>query len=360
MRKKLLFFGYTLDMGGAEKVMIDFLNLLKNQYDIDLVLLQAKGVLMKDLPEEIEVKQLRNGLLSYVLFRYIPFFRKLKINKIANAKDYDVAIGFFEGRSATWVADIKKDIRRIAWVHTDVSHCDIGIKENEILNTYPKMDAVVFVSEDSKKSFITKHNLEESRAQVLHNLIDQQKILKQSQEAVTPNDCFTFINVGRMSPAKRQDRLIKIAKRLKDEGFSFKIQILGSGPEEAKIRQMVADYGVEDVVELKGLVTNPYPYISQADCVVVSSGFEGYSVAIKEALFLKKPIISTDVAGVKELFDGNRFGIVTENNTDSVYDAVKQVLTGEIDINVIKDNLNGYDCSNQEITNKLFNILEKD
>ena len=41
-------------------------------------------------------------------------------------------------------------------------------------------------------------------------------------------------------------------------------------------------------------------------------------------------------------------------------DAVKQVLTGEIDINVIKDNLNGYDCSNQEITNKLFNILEKD
>ena len=100
--KKLLFFGYTLEMGGAEKVLIDFLKVLKPDYEIDLVLLQAKGELLQNLPEGIQVQQIRNNPFSYFLFRYIPWFRKKKINRIASQKDYQVAVGFFEGRSGKW------------------------------------------------------------------------------------------------------------------------------------------------------------------------------------------------------------------------------------------------------------------
>ena len=144
MKKKLLFFGYTMDMGGAEKVMVDFLKVLLPHYEIDLALLQAKGELMQDLPEGIRVIQMRNSLPAYVLFRYIPFFRKWKINKIANGKDYHAAIGFMEGRSATWVADIKKPIRKIAWVHNDVDHFNIGIPEKDrerIFDRFYRTDA---------------------------------------------------------------------------------------------------------------------------------------------------------------------------------------------------------------------------
>ncbi len=360
MKKKLLFFGYTLDMGGAEKVMIDILKLLDPHYEIDLVLLQAKGVFMSEVPKNVCVKQIRNGLLSYILFRFIPFFRKRTINNIANSKDYDVAIGFFEGRSATWVADIKKNIRKLAWIHTDVNHFDIGIDQKEVKNSYSKMDKVVFVSKDAKNSFINKYNVAAERSEVIYNIIDQQKIIEKSNQTVEPNNCFTFINVGRMCDAKRQDRLVEIAKRLKDEGFLFKIQIIGSGLTQQKIEQMIKDYNVEDVVELLGQKTNPYPYVKQADCFVLTSDFEGFGIAVKEALLVGTPVISTAVSGVKEILGGGEYGILCELNTDKIYSAMRSVLVNKDILKQFKTKLNDYDCKNKQIESKLFDIIERE
>ena len=358
--KKLLFFGYTLDMGGAEKVMVDFINILKPHYDIDLALIKAQGELMSALPQGVGVIEMRKGLLSYILFRFVPIFRKHKINKIAAAKDYDVAIGFIEGRSATWVADIKKDIRRLAWVHNDVDFFDIGISQKEIINSYSRMDTIVTVAEQSRVSFARKYGFDEEKISVLYNLINEEKIARLAEETVEGNDCFTFVNVGRMRPQKRQDRLISIARRLKDKGFRFKIQILGDGPEEDNIKALIKENGVEDVVELKGLVLNPYPYIKQADCVVVSSDFEGYSIAVKEALFLKKAMISTDVSGVKEIFEGNRYGIVTERSTDALYDKMEQALDGRLKLKELEKALETFDGGNDAIVKQLFSLIEKD
>jgi len=357
--KRIVIFAYTLDMGGAEKVLIDYLNVLKNQYKIDLVLIKKQGELLGDVPPNINVIQLRNNIFEYILFRYISIYRKFKINKIAKKNKYDIAIGFIEGRSATWVADIKCDIKRIAWIHNDVNSFDIGISEREIIKSYLKMDKIITVSEQSKTNFCNKYNINKSKIEVLYNLIDEKKILELCEQEVEKNNKFTFINVGRMRPQKRQDRLIEIAKRLKQDGYNFKIQILGNGSEEEKIRKLIKEKDVEDVIELKGLVQNPYPYIKQANCVVVSSDFEGYSIAIKEALLLKKIIISTDVSGVREIFEDNKFGIISEKSTDDLENKMRQILDNKIDIEKIKNNLEKFNCGNDEIINRLIKIIEE-
>lgn len=360
MKKKLLFFGYTLEMGGAEKVMVDFLKALQPHYDITIALLQAKGVLLQELPKDIRVVQMRNGFFSYLLFRYIPFFRKRKINQIANAENYHAAVGFLEGRSATWVADIKKDIRRIAWIHTDVAHFDIGIPDAEAAASYAKMDAVVLVSQDAKRSFVSKFPFAADRATVLYNLIDETAILQKAQASVKSNDCFTFINVGRMIPPKRQERLVEAARYLKDAGFRFKIQIIGSGSEEENIRQLILQKDVSDVVELLGLQTNPYPYVKQADCFVLTSDFEGFGIVVKEALLLGTPVISTAVTGVKELLSGGQYGILCPINTHDICQAMGTVLSQLDILEDFRKNLQHYDCANNAITDKLFSLIEGD
>ncbi len=356
--KKLLFFAYTLNMGGAEKVLTDFLRVLQPHYEIDLALLQAEGELMEALPEGIRVIQLRKGLLSYLPFRYIPFFRKRKINKIANEKDYAAAIGFLEGRSATWVADIKKNLRKIAWIHIDVKQYDIGISEKEALDSYSKLDTVICVSEEAKRSFIDKYGISQGRIEVLHNLIDEEKILSQSQEAVTPNNCFTFVNVGRLKQQKRQDRLVEVARKLKDEGFNFKIQIIGGGSEEEKLKEMIRQKDVSDCVELLGTLLNPYPYVKQADCFVLSSDFEGFGIVVKEAALLGTPVISTKVTGVGEVLNNGEYGILCEVDTEDIYRAMRSVLLSEDILSHFREKLKSYDCSNKAIIDKLFSIVE--
>ncbi len=85
---------------------------------------------------------------------------------------------------------------------------------------------------------------------------------------------FTFVNVGKMRPQKRQDRLVEIARDLKKEGYKFKIQIIGNGPEEENIKNLVKEYNVEDAVELKGLKVKSISIHKKMQIfVVVSSDF---------------------------------------------------------------------------------------
>lgn len=357
--KKLLFFGYTLEMGGAEKVLIDYLKVLKNKYEIDLVLFNKKGELVSEIPKNVNVYELRKNNFQYALFRYVPFFRKREINSIANKKDYDVAIGFFEGRSATWVADIKKKIKRIAWIHNDVYKFDIGIPENEIIDSYNKMDMIVTVSEKAKENFCKKYDISQNKVEVLYNLIDEENIKQKANENVEKNSSFTFVNVGKMRPQKRQDRLVCIARKLKDDGFDFKIQIVGNGPEENKIKNLIEKLDISDKIELLGLKTNPYPYIKNADCFVLSSEFEGFGIAVKEALILGQLVISTKVTGVEEMLQSPKYGLITDNSTDALYQEMKKVLSGKIDVVKIKNNLKDYDSGNNEVIEKLIDIIER-
>ena len=144
--EKILFFGYTMDMGGAEKSLLDTVNFLSDKYDISLYLLDKKGILLKDLSNKVKVYEIKKNIFQYILFRYLPYFRKKTINRIANKEDYSFAVGYIEGRSATWVSDIKKNIKKIAWIHCDVSKFDIGISDTEAKKTYAAMDKIYFFS----------------------------------------------------------------------------------------------------------------------------------------------------------------------------------------------------------------------
>ena len=86
--KKVLIVGYNMEMGGAERALVNVLNLIKNKCEIDLILLEKKGILLKDIPKEVNIKEVKTNLFKYSLFRYIPFFRKRIINKLATKK-YD-------------------------------------------------------------------------------------------------------------------------------------------------------------------------------------------------------------------------------------------------------------------------------
>ena len=59
--KKIMFFGYTLEVGGAEKVLVDYINELQDKYEITLVLLQKKGEFLESVPKNIKIIQLRNN-----------------------------------------------------------------------------------------------------------------------------------------------------------------------------------------------------------------------------------------------------------------------------------------------------------
>ena len=132
--------------------------------------------------------------------------------------------------------------------------------------------------------------------------------------------------VGRFTPQKNYPRLLKTVKRLKEDNIDIDLWILGDGEQKEMIENYILDNHLEDCIKLFGFQSNPYPYMREADLLVCSSNYEGYSTFITEGLILGKPIVTTDVSGMKELLGNNEYGIVTDNNDDSFYSGLKKII----------------------------------
>jgi len=345
-------------MGGAEKALIDMIKYLKDKVEIDLYLLEKKGPLINELPKEVNVYQIKNNIFKYCLFRYVSFCRKKVINNIANAKDYHYAFGYMEGRSVTWVNDIKKKLKKYGWIHNDVLKFDIGISDKEAINSYNGLDKVICVSNDSKNNFCKKYGISESKVEVIYNFINEEDILEKASEFSVDKKKITFINVAKMRDQKRHDRLIEAAKKLRDDGFEFEMWLIGDGPNLEKITNMVYNYNLENIVKIFGLKTNPYPYIKCADYFVLSSFMEGYGIVIKEALFLKTRVISTDVVGPREILENGKYGIIVPNEDEAIYNILKEVLCFPKKYDYLDTALSKYKGDNETIKKQVFKLLD--
>ena len=75
-----------------------------------------------------------------------------------------------------------------------------------------------------------------------------------------------------------------------------------------------------------GSKENPYTYIKSADICVQPSSYEGLSLVIYEEKLFKKPVIATGILGNKEMIEDHTNGLIIERNSESIYNAVKELL----------------------------------
>lgn len=69
------------------------------------------------------------------------------------------------------------------------------------------------------------------------------------------------------------------------------------------MEQQIHDLGVEDMVQIIGFKRNPFPYVKSADMMFCCSGYEGFCLAICEAMVLGIPVVSTKTSGPIEIID---------------------------------------------------------
>jgi glycosyltransferase involved in cell wall biosynthesis len=163
---------------------------------------------------------------------------------------------------------------------------------------------------------------------VLYNTNETAQIIEKSAEdAPIRQDVFTWCGVGKLLTSKGFDRMIRIQKRLTDEGYSTHFYALGEGPQRNALEAMVKDLGCEESVTFLGYQTNPYKYVAKCDLFVCASHAEGFSTAATEALIVGTPVCTVEVSGMKEMLgEHNEYGIVTENDDEALYQGIKKLL----------------------------------
>src|SRR5205085_10417384 len=79
------------------------------------------------------------------------------------------------------------------------------------------------------------------------------------------------------------------------------LTIVGTGPDDAALRQQAVTLGIADKVTFRGFVQNPYPLMRAADLYVLSSRYEGFPNVALEALACGTPVVAAACPGVAEL-----------------------------------------------------------
>jgi colanic acid/amylovoran biosynthesis glycosyltransferase len=120
------------------------------------------------------------------------------------------------------------------------------------------------------------------------------------------------LNVGRLSPEKGQQGLLEAVAGAVACGVDVELRIAGDGPERGALEGAIAERGLGGRVVLLGRLDEGevWEEMARADVFVLSSLMEGLPVVLMEAMAMGLPVIAPRVAGVPELVDEGRSGLL--------------------------------------------------
>ncbi len=139
-----------------------------------------------------------------------------------------------------------------------------------------------------------------------------------------------LICVGRLCEQKGQLLLLEACRNLKEKGLEFELLLAGDGEMRSEVERMVRIYDLSDNVKITGWISSKQvrDEILAADVMVLPSFAEGLPVVIMEAMALRRPVISTYVAGIPELvINGQNGWLVPAGSVAELSLAIEQLLS---------------------------------
>lgn len=344
----------SLRMGGAEKSLVTLLGLMpRESFNIDLMLIARVGELLPLVPDRVNIIPFREsypGRLGRVATMAAKAHRKFYELRgwIKNNVDqfwkstswsipamrqryYDVAIAYHQGFPTSYVATKVKARRKLAWVNTDMTSAAFDHKFNS--RFYEKMDTIVTVSDTLRSLFISAYPSVADRVTVINDPIDPAVIKRMATESHpysdTPSEKIKIATVGRLDNAKGIDIAIKTAALLRDKGVDFRWDFIGDGARRGSLSKLITDLNLDNHVKLHGTLVNPYPWMAGCDLYVQPSRYEGYGIAIVEALNLDRTVIVTDFPVAHDRITPGVNGAIAPGTPEGLASAIMQYATPE-------------------------------
>lgn len=367
--KKILFVINTLGQAGAETALLELLRQIDpKQYEVSLFVLMGQGEMISRVPDTVKIcnrtfrdcsvlsAEGRKGLVRTILkamlrrgtvLRLFPYLVKnflamRKRGKILPDKllwrvlsdgadrlqeEYDLAVAYLEGGSTYYVADWVRAKRKAAFVHVD--YAQAGYTKDLDLDCYRKYTKVFAVSDEVKTAFLKVYGEYAGKTEVFHNILNPESIRSKAQSGqgfAEPFEGIRIVSVGRLTAQKAFEVSIDAMKLVKDAGRKVRWYVFGEGDQRKMLEERIAKLGLKEDFLLPGAVSNPYPYMKQADIYVHASRFEGKSIAIQEAQILGKPILVSDCSGNREQVIQDVDGLLCEFCAEGICEGILQLL----------------------------------
>lgn len=393
--KKILFAIYNLSAGGGQKSLVSLLNTIpKDKYSIDLLLMDKKGLFLSQVPEFVNIiegekklkaihhpisdfkfftpfnrlwwKILQSRLKAKIFYKYLH--REQAQWKTWNShiktleKEYDCAISYLEGVMNYFVIDKVKAKRKILWIHN--VYTSLHYNPSFDFNYFNQADYVATMSESGLQSLQANFPSIKSKFIVLENISNGNLIKKLAQEPIQEKEFKDFkglklLSVGRLMDQKNYPLAIATASELKKRNINFIWYVIGEGSDRAKLESLIAKESLENNFKLIGLRPNPYQYMQIADMIVMTSKFEGRSIALDEAKILHKLIVTTNYTSAPDVIENGKTGLICKMTPQAVANSIIKLYSDKTLTTYINSQLRSQNWDNTNEVEKYLLAIEK-
>lgn len=389
-KKKLLLYGGKLITNGISNACIALLNNMDyEKFDVTVITLGAGDAdvaeRINSLPKEVRVLYrsatfnatleeagrhamiMERGLDAGIDAPANLYRRELRRSIGMSKFDYVIE---FTGYSNLFsvMFTYAEDAQKIIWMHSDLKRelsraehggLDVGKVLKVCLSTYPYMDKIVgcsktimeinkrnFSSPELESRFTYARNLlrferalEKEDDKTIMNLNGSSYYVNKLDESVPSNALaeimmlpdeskVNYVTMGRLSPEKNYENLIRAFARLHRENQEARLYLLGDGPLRKKLENVIKEEAMDGIVHLMGNVAKPFSYLRRCNCFILPSYYEGQPLVVLEARILQMPIIISEFEAAKDVLMEHG-QILTGQDIDSLYEGMKDFLEGK-------------------------------
>lgn len=321
-----------LDFGGVEKrVELTAAGFAENR-DIEVTfVVLGKGGAVSDLlearGEDVKILGSNPSIPNFgLIFKLMKILRHLGPDVVHTSG----AEANFHGLLAAWLVGVKVRIGE-----------EIGFPNHDwkwrflFRITYLFAHCVIGISEAVKQKIVQLGEVRASKVKVIYNPVElknRQLDENSYRDVDTESDIkrpFFFITTCRLVAIKNLDQLIRAFSGLvlEFEHVSLELWILGEGPLKESLIVQARKLGVIDRVKFLGFQEDVFPFLKQADCFVLPSFSEGFSISLVEAMSMGLPCIATEVGGPAEIIQPGTGYLVNPLLREDIQEKMRTVLT---------------------------------
>ncbi len=357
MKKMLI--GIIVDgkAGGVDKYILDFYRVAKDNAKVDFLSNFDTPKLRKELEENgsklFTVSSLKNPLKQYK-----------QAKKIIMDNNYDIVYMNISTSLTFPVLKAAHDCKVksiVAHSHSAGYDCqnDLNRKIMTFLHKLCKnslcRNANIFLtcSQKAAEWLFTKKIAKSKKVITIQNKIDTTKFTfngakrDEIRKSLKITDKFVIGNVGNMVYQKNQEFLIEVFKSITEKSPDAVLVIIGDGILMGKIKQKIADYGLQEKVLLLGKVNASDGYMSAFDVFALPSHFEGMPIVSVEAQCSSLPCVFSDKI-TKEAEISNMCKFLPITNAELWAESILSFKnTNRSDMKLTKD-LSNFDTNNKD------------
>jgi len=343
----------SLDGGGAERSMLNLIGgFIARGRKVDLLLCRAKGPLMKAVPAGTNVIELQasNGLNARLLAAYVSrrqlgsvlrpvvlakknapeiarvsslgrYLEREQPDVLLSALTYaNVAALLAKRLVASPVPVVVSERNALAtWCNAPHKHRKWRFRylPEVVRKSYPAADAVVTVSEHVAHELRAGIGLLHPRIDTLYNPVVDDELLGNATAELdhpwfAPGEPPVVLAVGRLTEQKDFPTLLRAFAKLR-AAQPARLVILGEGRLRDELSALAIQLGIADDLAMPGFVDNPFPYMSRAAVLALSSAYEGLPGVLIQAMACGCPVVSTNCpGGSAEILSSAAFGPLVE------------------------------------------------